>query len=101
MKDSNLISKRYEILSRILDERSRRLVLATESKAIGHGGIEIVSKSTGVSRTTISTGLKELENPELIQPGRIRKEGGGRKKAIEKTPAIGEALEKLIYLKHR
>lgn len=96
MKDSNLISKRYEILSRILDERSRRLVLAAESKAIGHGGIEIVSKSTGVSRTTISTGLKELENPELIQPGRIRKEGGGRKKAIEKTPAIGEALEKLI-----
>ena len=48
MKDSNLISKWYEILSRILDERSRRLVLATESKAIGHGGIEIVSNRQGL-----------------------------------------------------
>lgn len=74
MKDSNLIPKRYEILSHILDERSRKIVLVTESKAIGHGGIEIVSKSTGVSRTTISTGLKELGNPKLIQPGWIWEE---------------------------
>jgi transposase len=71
-------------------------MIATESKVIGHGGIGVVSKSTGVSRTTISTGLRELKNPELIDTSRIRKEGGGRKKEVEKLPAIEKELEKLI-----
>jgi transposase len=71
-------------------------MIATESKVIGHGGIGVVSKSTGVSRTTISTGLRELKNPDLIDTSRIRKEGGGRKKEVEKLPAIEEELEKLI-----
>jgi hypothetical protein len=71
-------------------------MIATESKVIGHGGIGVVSKSTGVSRTTISIGLRELKNPELIDTSRIRKEGGGRKKEVEKLPAIEKELEKLI-----
>ncbi len=96
MKDTELISKRHKILSPFLDEKSRRLMIATESKVIGHGGIGVVSKSTGVSRTTISTGLRELKNPELIDTSRIRKEGGGRKKEVEKLPAIEKELEKLI-----
>lgn len=96
MKDTDLISKRHEILAPLLDEKAHRLMIAAESKVIGHGGIEVVSKSTGVSRTTISTGLKELRNPELIDTNRIRKVGGGRKKAVEKLPAIEEALENLI-----
>jgi len=96
MKDTDLISKRYKILSPFLDEKAHRLLIATESKAIGYGGIGIVAKSTGVSRTTISTGLKELQEPELINTSRIRKEGGGRKKTIEKLPAIAKELERLI-----
>jgi len=96
MKDTELISKRHKILSPFLDEKARRLMIATESKVIGHGGIGVVSKSTGVSRTTISTGLRELKNPDLIDTSRIRKEGGGRKKEVEKLPAIEKELEKLI-----
>lgn len=96
MKDIDLISKRHKILSPLLDEKARRLMIAAESKVIGHGGIGIVSKSTGVSRTTISTGLKELRASDLIYTKRIRKEGGGRKKAIEKLPQIEKELEKLI-----
>jgi transposase len=96
MKDIDLISRRHKILSPLLDEKARRLMIAAESKVIGHGGIGIVSKSTGVSRTTISTGLKELEDSDLIDTKRIRKEGGGRKKAIEKLPSIEKELEKLI-----
>lgn len=96
MKDTDLISKRHNILAPLLDEKTHRLMIAAESKVIGHGGIEVVSKSTGVSRTTISTGLKELRNPELIDTNRIRKVGGGRKKTVEKLPAIEEALENLI-----
>lgn len=96
MKDTDLISERHKILSPFFDERSRRLLTAAESRVIGHGGIGIVSKSTGVSRTTISRGLKELSHPDLIETNRIRKKGGGRKKAVEKLPAIEKELEKLI-----
>jgi DNA-binding phage protein len=96
MKDTELISGRHKILTPFLDEKSRRLLTAAESKVIGHGGVGIVSKSTGVSRTTISTGLKEWGHPDLIETNRIRKKGGGRKKAVEKMPAIEKELEKLI-----
>jgi hypothetical protein len=49
-----------------------------------------------ISITTISTGLKELNHPDVIETNRIRKKGGGRKKAVEKLPAIEKELEKLI-----
>jgi len=96
MKDTELISNRHKILAPLLDEKAHRLMIAAESKVLGHGGIGIVSKSTGVSRTTISTGLKELKKPDLIDKSRIRKEGGGRKKSVDKLPAIEIELDKLI-----
>ena len=96
MKDTELISNRHKILAPLLDEKAHRLMVAAESKVLGHGGIGIVSKSTGVSRTTISAGLKELKKPDLIDKSRIRKEGGGRKKSIDKLPAIEIELDKLI-----
>ena len=91
-----LISKRYKIISPFLNEKTRRLFIAAEAKVLGHGGIEIVAKATGVSRTTISTGLKELNIQKEIDNNRIRIEGGGRKKAINKLPEIKIELAKLI-----
>ena len=96
MKNTKLISERNKILSSFLDEKSKRLYHAAESKVIGHGGIAIVSKATGVSRTTISKGLKQLREPKSIDTKRIRKKGGGRKKAISKMPEIKTELAKLI-----
>jgi len=96
MEDITLISERNKILAPILDEKTRRLYNAAESKVLGHGGIAIVSKATGVSRTTISCGLKELDNPETIDTKRIRKIGGGRLKAVDKMPKIKVELSKLI-----
>lgn len=96
MEDTKLLSERNKILSPLLDEKSRRLLNAAESKVLGRGGIAIVSKATGVSRTTISTGLKELKSPENIDKTRIRKIGGGRTKAVEKMPEIKVELSKLI-----
>jgi len=96
MDNAKLISERNKILSPFLDEKSRRLYIATETKVLGYGGIAIAAKATGVSRTTISTGLKELKNPQNIDITRIRKAGGGRKKAINKMPEIKIELAKLI-----
>jgi hypothetical protein len=99
MENIKFIAERSKLLSPFLDERTRRLYNAAESKVLGHGGIAIVSKATGISRTTISTGLKELGNSKNIgvnDNGRIRRKGGGRKKAVFKLPEIKIELAKLV-----
>ena len=63
-----------------LNERQRRHFAALEAKELGHGGIKQVSEAFGISVVTIREGLRELEANDQLSPGRIRKEGGGRKK---------------------
>ncbi len=81
-----------------LNEKQRRLYLATEAEAIGYGGVSQVSRATGISRVTITQGIKELkEKPEeIIEKERCRKKGGGRKKVTEKYPQIRAELEGII-----
>jgi hypothetical protein len=62
--DTHSIKQRFEALAGFLDERLRRIVAAAEAKAIGYGGISIVSRETGVSRHAISLGCEELKHPE-------------------------------------
>ena len=75
----NQISEKFKLLEPLLNEKLLRLYCAAEAKVLKHGGIQIVSQQTGLSRTTISNALKELENLEDIDTKKIRKEGGGRK----------------------
>jgi hypothetical protein len=85
-----------ELLPR-LNERDRRLALGAEAKAWGYGGIEAVHQATGVARSTISSGKRELleaEDPESA--GRVRAKGGGRKKAEVANPELVDALDELI-----
>src|SRR6266851_7118545 len=91
------IRRRYETLGGAVDERVRRLFVATESLAIGRGGQVAVAHATGVSRTTIQQGIRELQRPELrAVKGRVRLSGGGRKSRIEMDPALLEDLERLV-----
>src|SRR5205809_3432316 len=90
------VHNRFKFLEAVLDERSRRLLAAAESKVWGSGGISTVSQATGVSRQVIRLGLKELSQPAAHPPGRIRRPGGGRKKAKHKDPALVADLEKLV-----
>lgn len=64
-------------MSPLLDERSRRLWAAAESRAIGYGGDALVSSATGLARQTIHNGRKELEQG-VEMDGRIRRPGAGR-----------------------
>jgi len=57
------IKKRFDLISPHLSEQARRLFVAAEAKALGRGGISIVSAITGVSRAVISAGIKQLEGP--------------------------------------
>ena len=56
-----IIGQKYISLHAVLDERALRLWCASEARALGYGGKEIVHKATGVSRPTINKGLKELD----------------------------------------
>ena len=96
MADLAAITARYEALKPVLDERARRLVAAAESRAIGKGGISSVSKATGISRPVIRKGIAELKDPASLAPGRIRRTGGGRKKAVDKDASLKSDLERLL-----
>ena len=94
--DVEALRRKYRALEPELTERSRRLWAATEARELGHGGIALVEQGTGVSRSTIARGLRELESGEVLEPGRTRRPGGGRKRAIEKDPTLLADLESLV-----
>ena len=97
MADLAGIRFRFTALAAILDERSRRLLVAAESAAIGRGGISAVSTATGVSRPVIRKGMAELKQAvSAPPPGRVRRPGAGRKRAIERDPKLQQDLERLV-----
>lgn len=90
------LEKKYARLGPVLTERSRRLWAATEALALGHGGIATVERATGISRSTITRGIRELDSEEAIDPERTRRPGGGRKAAVEKDPTLLADLDALV-----
>ncbi len=94
--DLSRVQAKFKGLAPSLTERSRRLWCATEAMDIGWGGIALVSRATGVSKLTIWRGINELESGEVLEPGRIRRRGAGRKKAVEKDPALLDDLRRLV-----
>ena len=96
MVDLTGITRRFTVVRGILDERSRRLVAAAESAAIGRGGVSAVSRATGMSRQVIRQGMAELSEAGVHPPGRIRRPGGGRKKWVAQDPSLLRDLERLV-----
>jgi hypothetical protein len=96
MIDSLAIQSRFDAVAPFLDERSRRLVAASEARAAGRGGVTAVAIATGVARSTIDRGLAELRIGCDMCAGRIRRPGGGRKPAVETQPGLLDALRDLV-----
>jgi len=94
--DDTGIQQRFAALRTVLDERSRRLLVAAESLAIGRGGISVVARATGASRQIIRRGLRELQEPAMHPAGRVRRPGGGRKKAVAQDRTLRSDLERLV-----
>ncbi|MDR3154791.1 MAG: ISAzo13 family transposase, partial [Deltaproteobacteria bacterium] len=78
-----------------LGERERRLVAAGEAKRIGRRGISMVSRACGLSRVTITKGIKELDEAPL-EPGKTRRAGAGRPRVERADPGIWASLEDLM-----
>ncbi|MDQ2831675.1 MAG: ISAzo13 family transposase [Chloroflexota bacterium] len=78
-----------------LNERQRRLVLAAEARALGHGGVTRVARAAQVSRTTVHAALTELDTA-VPDSDRSRRSGGGRTSCQESDPTLVGDLEALI-----
>ena len=95
MIDPSVIRARFTAVERDLNERSRRLLAAAEAKAAGFGGIAATSLATGMARSTIGRGLKDLAAPASLS-GEVRRPGGGGPTLIDKDPTLLDSLRRLV-----
>jgi len=92
MIDEVSIRARYEAQSHTMDEKSRRLFVAAESRAAGRGGPSAVARATRIARSTIYRGLRDIdESPDIV--GNVRRKGGGAKLlSVRDTTLVDDAL---------
>ena len=57
---AELTEKFYSVWP-LLDERTRRIMAASEAIALGYGGVSLVRRACGLSRKAISKGIREIE----------------------------------------
>lgn len=93
------VEEKINMMLPLLNEKQRRIYLASEAIASGRGGVTDVSRASGVSRSVINAGIKDINegNDEVLSvDAPIRRRGAGRKPITETQPGIKEALERLV-----
>jgi hypothetical protein len=95
------IRQKFEWLGPVMTERMRRHWAASEALALPRGGMTLVTQATGMSRTTLWAGVRELRNPSDApraprDPRRCRRPGGGRHLVEVDDPGVLEDLERLV-----
>jgi hypothetical protein len=90
------LSEKFSSVWPLLDERTRRLMAASEAMALGHGGVSVVRRACGLSRKAISKGIREIEEGVAPIEGRIRRPGAGRKPITVSDPRLVEELEEMV-----
>src|SRR6202142_1179337 len=89
------LRRKFSSVWRLLDERSRRLMAASEALSLGYGGVSRIQRACGLSRKAIAKGIREIADGNTT-PGRIRRPGAGRKNIVECDPKLLVSLERLI-----
>src|SRR5579883_282033 len=95
------VRMKFPLLEPLMTERLRRQWAACEAESLGRGGVNLVARATGLSRTTIWAGRRELrrraERPQDdLTPERVRAPGGGRHLAEQDDPALSVVLRDLV-----
>ncbi|HXR38583.1 MAG TPA: ISAzo13 family transposase [Terracidiphilus sp.] len=93
--DASSIRERYAAVGRGLNERSRRLFAAAEARTAGYGGISATARATGIARSTIGRGLKDLDDPDALS-GVVRRPGSGRRALTAMDATLLEDLRRLL-----
>lgn len=96
MAVADVIAEKYEAIAPLLDERQRRRWLGVEARALGRGGVSVVARATGASRSTVTAALRELAEPAAAVAGRVRRPGAGRPAMTASDPGLVSALEMLV-----
>src|SRR5580698_9788340 len=95
MIDETAIRNRYEAMRPGLDERERRLLAAAEARTAGYGGVSVVARATGIARSTINRGLKDLKSLDPAS-SKLRRPGGGCPALTQTDPTLLEDLRGLL-----
>ena len=95
MIDPSAIRERFAAIGCGLNERTRRLFAAVEARTAGYGGIAAASQATGIARSTIGRGLKDLDDPASLS-GAVRRPGSGRPALTETDATLLEDLGQLL-----
>jgi len=96
------VEKAMRALYLSLRENDRRRYAAVEAAKLGQGGLDYVCSVLGCDPKTVRQGRRDLDEikdkpPEQITPSRrVRKEGGGRKRAVEKDPELGREMCRIL-----
>ncbi|MGQ0570399.1 MAG: ISAzo13 family transposase [Armatimonadota bacterium] len=90
------LTAKFQSVWSLLDERTRRLMAASEALAVGYGGVSLVHRACGLSRNAIVRGMEEIEGGPVAEEGRTRRSGAGRKPVTASDPRLLTTLERLI-----
>jgi len=90
------IAERYRLMSSQLNERQRRRFAASEARTFGYGGIAAAARACGLAENTVRKGLLELDEPESLEAGRVRRQGAGRPAGEDSDPELLDALRALV-----
>lgn len=93
--DKVKLKEKLSVLLPSLNEKQKRLLVGAEAVAMGYGGIKCLSDITGMSRNTVSRGVREFEQGD-VNDLRIRSQGSGRKRLTKKYPEIKQCIEQII-----
>ena len=113
MDQTPAVEAKFKALSPRLDEATLRLWAAAEARSLGRGGISVVAKVAGLSRTTVYAGLAEIEAAgkakgkskrsktaaqSVVGAGykRVRAPGGGRKRLVDIDASLLADLDALV-----
>jgi hypothetical protein len=96
MIDEDAIRTRWDAVGSKLDERGRRLFAAGEVRTAGWGGLAVVSRITGLARSTINRGEDDLDDDKPLTKGQVRRAGAGRKAVAVSDPELVPALKRLV-----
>jgi hypothetical protein len=93
------LRRKYRVVAPELDERRRRQWAAAEAREAGYGAVSVVARATGLARSTIHAGLRDLRTSRrqrVRAAERVRRRGGGRRPLTTTDPALLTALLALI-----
>ena len=96
MNPDALLRQKFAAVWPMLDERTRRLMAASEALVLPYGGVSRVHRACGLSRKAIAKGVREIQSGAVLEAGRVRRRGAGRKPLTARDPQLVAALDRLI-----